>query len=83
MSIPKDCQPGPLLSQVNSPADLKRLSIKELPQLAQELREYIICVVSQRGGHLAPNLGTIELTLALLYLYDPPVSYTHLTLPTN
>ncbi|MBQ6841662.1 MAG: 1-deoxy-D-xylulose-5-phosphate synthase, partial [Firmicutes bacterium] len=61
-----------LLPQINDPADLRRLSVEQLDQLAAELREYIIQVVSVRGGHLAPNLGAVELTLALHYAFDTP-----------
>lgn len=61
-----------LLEKIDSPKDLKNLSIKELYQLAQELRDYIVDVVSTNGGHLAPNLGAIELTLALHYVFDSP-----------
>ncbi len=61
-----------LLSMIDSPAQLKQLSVAELPQLAQEIRDLIICTVSQNGGHLAPNLGVVELTLALHYVFDTP-----------
>jgi len=61
-----------LLATINCPADLKRLSRRELPRLAQELREYIIEVVSQNGGHLASNLGVIELTIALHRVFNSP-----------
>jgi len=62
----------PLLEKINSPSDIKELSTQELSQLADELRQYIIDVVSETGGHLAPSLGTVELTIALLYVYDLP-----------
>jgi len=62
----------PLLSLVNSPADVKRLSARELEQLASELRRYIVEVVSKTGGHLAPSLGAVELTIALHYCFDTP-----------
>jgi 1-deoxy-D-xylulose-5-phosphate synthase len=61
-----------LLSQVNSPEDIRDFDIPHLAQLARELREYIISTVSNTGGHLAPSLGVIELTLALHYLFDTP-----------
>jgi len=61
-----------ILQDINSPADIKGLNPKELQQLACELRQYIIDVVSETGGHLAPSLGTVELTIALLYVYDLP-----------
>ncbi|MFB0517877.1 MAG: 1-deoxy-D-xylulose-5-phosphate synthase N-terminal domain-containing protein, partial [Acidobacteriota bacterium] len=59
-----------LLSSINSPADLKRLSSKQLNQLAKEVRDLIIRVVSKKGGHLASNLGVVELTIALHYVFD-------------
>ena len=61
-----------LLEQIQSPSDLKRLNLKQLRQLAAELREEIIKVVSERGGHLASNLGVVELTIAMHYVYDAP-----------
>jgi 1-deoxy-D-xylulose-5-phosphate synthase len=60
------------LSQINSPADLKKLSRSELPAVAKEIREIIIETVSRNGGHLAPSLGVVELTIALLYVFDIP-----------
>ncbi len=63
--------PG-LLEKVNSPEDLKKLTIGELKVLAGEIRELIIDVVSSHDGHLAPNLGVVELTLALHYVFDSP-----------
>lgn len=60
------------LSRVKNPADLKRLGAEALPELASELRERIIQVVSKNGGHLAPSLGVVELTIALHYVYDTP-----------
>ncbi|MBN2089927.1 1-deoxy-D-xylulose-5-phosphate synthase [candidate division KSB1 bacterium] len=61
-----------LLNEINSPDDIKKLDISQLTQLAKELREYIISVISENGGHLAPNLGVVELTLVLHYLYNTP-----------
>jgi len=61
-----------LLDQIDSPADLRRLRVEDLPRLAQEIREEIINTVSQRGGHLAPSLGVVELTIALHYVFDTP-----------
>lgn len=61
-----------ILSMINSPADLKRLGVRELDQLAAELRRYIIEVVSKTGGHLAPSLGAVELTIALHYVFEAP-----------
>src|SRR5438270_6046797 len=61
-----------LLDQINSPADLRKLDRQQLPQLAQEIREQIIEVVSQIGGHFGGNLGIVKLTLALHYVSDTP-----------
>ncbi|HEX7044350.1 MAG TPA: 1-deoxy-D-xylulose-5-phosphate synthase [Burkholderiales bacterium] len=62
----------PLLARVNTPDDLRRLKEAELPQLAAELRQFLIESVSRTGGHLAAGLGTVELTIALHYVYDTP-----------
>jgi 1-deoxy-D-xylulose-5-phosphate synthase len=59
-----------LLDQIASPADLRKLSFDELAQLAKEMRERIFSAVSKNGGHLASNLGVVELTIALHYVYD-------------
>lgn len=61
-----------LLDQINSPADIKSLSISQLETLAQEIRERLIHVLSITGGHLGPNLGVVELTLAMHYVFDTP-----------
>ena len=61
-----------LLYKVNSPADLKRLAISQLPKYCNELRQYIIEECSKNPGHLASSLGTVELTVALHYVYDTP-----------
>ena len=61
-----------LLYRVNSPADLKRLQIDDLPRYCRELRKYIIEECSKNPGHLASSLGTIELTVAIHYVYDTP-----------
>src|SRR5574341_1077390 len=60
------------LSQINSPADLKEIALKDLPFLATEIREKILEVVSQTGGHVATNMGIVELTIALHYVFDTP-----------
>ena len=62
----------PLLEKINSPADLRRLDRKQLPQLATELRAFLIDSVSQTGGHLSSNLGTVELTIALHAVFNTP-----------
>jgi 1-deoxy-D-xylulose-5-phosphate synthase len=67
-----DATEFPLLSKINDPADLRGLSISELKQLAEELRQFLIHSVSQTGGHLAAGLGTVELTLALHSVFDTP-----------
>ena len=64
--------PQPLLPRIASPADLKRLSRVELKALAHELREYVLQSVSKTGGHLSSNLGTVELTIALHYVFNTP-----------
>ena len=61
-----------LLDQISTPQDLKKLSAEDLARLANELRAYILEVVSKNGGHLSPNLGVVELTLALHYVFDTP-----------
>ncbi|MBP5650176.1 MAG: 1-deoxy-D-xylulose-5-phosphate synthase [Bacteroidales bacterium] len=60
------------LSTVNSPADLKKLKVEELPQLCEELREYIISETASNPGHLGSSLGTVELTVAIHYVFDTP-----------
>ncbi len=63
---------APLLDQVNSPEDLKALSLSQLEQLSQEIRRRIIEVMAVNGGHLASNLGSVELTIALHKVFDSP-----------
>jgi 1-deoxy-D-xylulose-5-phosphate synthase len=75
------------LENINSPADLKQLSRSDLPILASEIRKVIVDVVSKNGGHLAPNLGAVELAIAIHYVFEAPddkiiwdvghQSYTH------
>src|SRR6516164_5439314 len=62
----------PLLDEIATPADLRRLPEGKLPALAHELREFLIHTVSTRGGHFAAGLGTVELTVALHYVYETP-----------
>ncbi len=62
----------PLLDTIDSPAQLRRLDKRQLPQLAEELRTFIVESVSRTGGHLSSNLGTVELTIALHYVFDTP-----------
>ena len=61
-----------LLNAINSPDDLRQLERKQLPQLAEELRQFLLESVSRTGGHLSSNLGTVELTLALHYVFNTP-----------
>lgn len=61
-----------MLEKINSPEDLKKLNIEEKEQLAKEIREYILNVVSENGGHLASNLGVVELTIALHSVFNVP-----------
>jgi len=78
---------GRILDRINDPTDLKKIPLDQLPLLAQEIREEILDTVSRTGGHLASNLGVVELTLALHYVFDAPhdriiwdvghQSYTH------
>jgi 1-deoxy-D-xylulose-5-phosphate synthase len=64
-----------VLGGINSPADVKRLSLPQLQQLAEEIRQELILVLSRTGGHLGPNLGVVELTLAMHYVFTTP--YDH------
>lgn len=62
----------PILDKIKNPNDIKSLGIAELKQLAEEIRKYMIDTISVTGGHLASNLGVVEITLALLYVFDFP-----------
>jgi len=62
----------PLLDRINSPAQLRKLEPKDLPEFAKQLRGFLIESVSQTGGHLSSNLGTVELTVALHYVFNTP-----------
>jgi 1-deoxy-D-xylulose-5-phosphate synthase len=63
---------GTLLDTIESPADIKKFTIPQLESLAQEIRERLIFTLSKTGGHLGPNLGVVELTLAMHYVFDTP-----------
>lgn len=63
---------GPLLDKINFPSDLRKLKEEELPQLCQELRQFIIDVVSEKGGHFGASLGVVELTVAVHYVFNTP-----------
>ena len=64
--------PSPLFDMIDTPQDLRRLEKKQLPQVAAELREFLLDSVGKTGGHFASNLGAVELTVALHYVYDTP-----------
>ncbi len=68
----KKVNPGPLLSTINSPDDLRKLKPEQLQEVCDELRDYIIETVSIHGGHFGASLGVVELTTALHYVYDTP-----------
>jgi 1-deoxy-D-xylulose-5-phosphate synthase len=61
-----------LLDSINAPSDVKKLTLEQLPTLAQEIREELIAVLAKTGGHLGPNLGVVELTIALHTVFDTP-----------
>jgi 1-deoxy-D-xylulose-5-phosphate synthase len=65
----------PILDGIHSPADVKRLSLPELIQLAKEIRSELITVLARTGGHLGPNLGVVELTIAMHYVFDTPADH--------
>src|SRR6266699_3469284 len=67
-----EIMPGPLLATINSPDDLKKLPREKLHQVCDELRQYIIDVVSVHGGHFGASLGVVELTVALHYIFNTP-----------
>jgi len=64
---------GPLLSKINSPDDLRKLNKNQLEQISTELRQYIIDIVSAKGGHFGASLGVVELTVALHYVFNTPI----------
>src|SRR5690606_23129076 len=70
--IPTSRPSTPLLDSIDSPAELRALSEKQLPELAEELRAFLLYTVGQTGGHFGAGLGVIELTLALHYVYQTP-----------
>jgi 1-deoxy-D-xylulose-5-phosphate synthase len=69
---PSGLSMGNYLDKIHSPADLRKLSVGQLTGLAKEIRERLIVTLSKTGGHLGPNLGVVELTLALHYVFDTP-----------
>ena len=64
--------PGPLLGNIQTPADLRKLSKEQLHEVSEELRQFIIDVVSVHGGHFAASLGVVELSVALHYVFNTP-----------
>ena len=62
----------PLLEKIDSPSDLRKLDRTQLRDLARELRAFLLYSVAKTGGHLSSNLGTVELTVALHYVFDTP-----------
>ena len=64
--------PGPLLATIDSPADVRALPVERLPQLCDELRDFIVDIVAVHGGHFGASLGVVELTVALHWAYDTP-----------
>ena len=62
----------PLLTHINTPHDLRKLDKSQLVDVADELRQYLINTISQCGGHFAAGLGTVELTVALHYMFETP-----------
>ena len=71
-SVSSEITTKKLLDRIHSPADIKALQEQDLPQLAQEVREKLVSVLSETGGHLGPNLGVVELTIALHRVFDTP-----------
>jgi 1-deoxy-D-xylulose-5-phosphate synthase len=61
-----------ILKSISKPSDLRKLSDLQLTELAQEIREYLISTITSTGGHLGPNLGVVELTLAIHRVFDSP-----------
>ncbi len=70
MALPDERRKQKLLDRIHTPSDLRKLSMEDLASLAKEMRERIFSAVSKNGGHLASNLGVVELTIALHYVYD-------------
>ncbi len=72
-TTPEPSQPSRLLDGVNSPADVKKMPAEDLPRLADEIRDEIVDITSRNGGHVASNLGVVELAIALHSVFDTPV----------
>lgn len=71
-TIDKGVQPVTVLDSISGPDDVKRLAEKDLPRLAEDIRHFLVQAVSKTGGHLGPNLGAVELTIALHRVFDSP-----------
>ncbi len=67
--------PIKMLEHINSPSDLRKLTVSQLPELAKELREFIIDIVAVKEGHLGASLGVVELTIALHYVFTLQMTY--------
>src|ERR1041385_7794737 len=72
MNEPSPAPASRLLDGIRGPADVKSLAPTQLPQLAQEIRDELIAVTAKNGGHIGPNLGVVELTIALHRVFDSP-----------
>ena len=70
--MPMNIKPGPVLGAINFPADLRKLPESDLPKVCRELRDFIIDIVSVNGGHFGASLGTVEMTVALHYVFNTP-----------
>ena len=68
----KKVEAGPLLSQINFPSDLRTFKQEQLKQVCDELRQFIIDIVSVNGGHFGASLGVVEMTVALHYVFNTP-----------
>lgn len=72
MAFGRKVEAGPLLSQINDPADLRRLPVERLPQVCAELRDFLIRQIAEVGGHFGGSLGVVELTVAIHYVFNTP-----------
>ena len=72
LAVDAEGEQYPLLDTISVPEELRRLDTKQLPQLCRELRSFIVDHIAETGGHFASNLGSIELTVALHYVFDTP-----------
>src|SRR5689334_19670218 len=70
--MPMNIKPGPTLGNINFPSDLRKIPENDLPKVCQELRDFIIDIVSVNGGHFGASLGTVEMTVALHYVFNTP-----------